>query len=125
MDTKMNVPQRITMYEFDVNAAVKNTTAEVGDLIYKIKDYPRDFGMASLATKEFLALINRIKTEEETAVNFINKMCPDVECYVKECDKTCREQLACILGNSSQQEIIQCRGLGIQDREYGLDYLFS
>ena len=52
-------------------------------------------------------------------------MIPNLDNYVDSCDATCRKNLYCKLTNNSQLDIIDCRGTGLEDSEYGLNYLLS
>ena len=119
------MPIRIAVYEYNITLASIDSTATAQDLIRKVRIYPTDLGMSSLRPSDFKALVNRIKNNEKDAVDYIRRMCQNEDCVVEECDETCRKDLGCTLENSSAQDIIACRGYGLQDREYGFDYLLS
>lgn len=119
------VPVRISVYEYNIQLASEDATATPQDLIRKVRIYPNDLGMSSLRPSDFQALSARIKNNEKDAVDYMTRMCQSEECIVSSCDETCRNDLACQLDNSNPQDILACRGYGLQDRDYGFDYLLS
>ena len=61
------IPQRITVYEYDITKAnYPNATAY--DLIKKVKTYPDDFGMSSLRPNDLAAFVSRIQSNETVAI---------------------------------------------------------
>jgi hypothetical protein len=115
----------MTMYGYNISLAASSPDTAAPDLLYRVKTYPDDFGMSSMKPSDFAALSSRIKSDEATAKNFIERMCDTPDCYEESCDATCRNELACVLDNASQQDIIACRQKGLADPEYGFDYVLS
>jgi len=101
-DTNYEIPQSMTIYEYDIEKAATDPSAETLSLFKKVRQYPADLGMGSMRPADFAALIVRIKNTESEAVTYINAMCPREDCKVSACDATCRKDLGCMLENSSQ-----------------------
>lgn len=129
IDKQFLMPQRVTVYEFDFDKANSDYTAQPLDLIKKVKEYPKDYGMSTLRPVDFEAYVSRIKSSEEEAVKFLQMSCPtsdpDDGCVKQTCDTECRLQLTCKLSNASAIDIIDCRENNLLDREFSLDYLIS
>lgn len=123
------MPQKVTVYEFDIDKANSDFTAQPLDLIKKVKEYPRDYGMSTLRPTDFEAYVSRIKNSEEEAVKFQQMSCPTSDpndgCVTLSCDTECRVELACKLSNASVLDIIDCRENNLLDREFSFDYLLS
>ena len=66
----------MTVYEFNVDKANSDPNAQPLDLIYKVKEYPNDYGMSTLRPSDFKAYVSRIRNSEAVAVKFFTLTCP-------------------------------------------------
>jgi len=91
----------MTVYEYDINRAAAEPNVDKLELIKRVRRYPDDLGMGSMRPSDFKSLIVRIRNSESEAMNYYNKMCNNADCTITSCDSTCRNDLACVLENSS------------------------
>ena len=63
------MPQKYTLYEYDLELANTDLSATATDLLKIVKTYPDDFEMTSMSPSQFETLANKIKTEDSLKFN--------------------------------------------------------
>ena len=71
MDQQYFIPQRITVYEFDVDKANSNPSANPTEFIKVVRKYPDDLGVASLAPGQLSNFISSARNSEAKTLAFM------------------------------------------------------